>query len=807
MVKHDSEGPELEGREAGEGEPGESIAGRAARANVKRAPPNRAATRSAGHIRSGAKALSREAQKILRKHRPRIDAEVVAELEATIAEIERIRAQRPNEDIAELEFQAEHLDDLLHHHASFARKSALRDTLENIGVAVLVALTVRSCVYEPFKIPSGSMMPTLRSGDHIFVNKFAYGIQIPLTTKVVGQDMISPIERGDVIVFRFPLDETDDYIKRVIGLPGDTIRVNGDRRKIEIKRAGSDRFEPIERERLTDTPCLAENSDQPIENCTVFRETLDDHTYEVRYRDDLQSTDPSKRTFEVPEGHLLVMGDNRNASHDSLAWTVIADTVSAAGVVTRADVRDLTAHKKERIELHDQGDVIRANDGANNDRARYLAERRAPDRDFVLEAWRSPRIDVNATFESLAHHYGANESTTLTEIITGPKQDTPKLDLPDIGEVRFGSEAAGSDIIFRAPAPNTDVLFRIHCGNKRCLRKSDIGTRAGWVLEAFEANPEYASRELLVREPGRANTFPGRGKVTERYLERQFGPKGEGIRLRAWRSPEESFAVLRDATLAEFGAGPVADKMHERYGAEQHEAAALPDLGEDAWIVAHDDGWTVIDADSKYDVLTVLECGRRRCKSQADAIALATDVASRIPTVAKESERLPELLGQSDVGGLPEVPVDTPPLYYWDHLSFAGAVLDDSHSLNLEIEWQPEAGLDAAIEARKQALDGAEAVEGLGPSAWYAMTPNGHTYLFAVPETDLVVLLSCRVGMCPDREIARELAVRAKEKGADPENFVQKGVSQPRPFVPRGNVKGRAEVIWWPTSRFWKKID
>ncbi len=804
MAKQHSEEPERDGA----GEPEESVAGRAARANVKRAPQNRAPTRSAGHIRSGAKALAREAEKILRGHRARIDEEVVAEIEATVAEIERIRGQRPKEDIAELEFQAEHLDDLLHHHASFARKSALRDTLENIGIAVLVALTVRSCVYEPFKIPSGSMMPTLRAGDHIFVNKFAYGVQVPLTTEVVGEDLIASIERGDVIVFRYPLDERDDFIKRVIGLPGDTVRVNGDRRKIELKRAGADRFETIEREPLVDRACQAENSDQPIENCTVFRETIDGHSYEVRYRDDLRTSDPSKRTYEVPEGHLLVMGDNRNASHDSLAWTVIADTVSAAGVVTRSDLRDITALKKERIELHDEGDTIRANDGANLDRARYLAERPAPDRDFVLEAWRGPKTGVEATFESLAHHYGASESTTLAELVGA--DDANGDELPDLGELRYGSREATADLIFRAPVPNQDVLFRIHCGSKRCLRKSDLAARAGWVVEAFEANPEYAARELLVREPGRADTFPGRGKVGERYLERRFGGN-EGLRIRAWRSPIEGLEVLRDAALAEFGAGPLAATMVERYGAIAREAGALPDLGEDAWIVAMDGsggGWAVVHADAKHELLSVLECGRRRCKTQTDAVALATEVAARIPTAAKDPERLPELLGQADAGGLPEVPVELGPLYYWDHLSFAGAVLDDSHALGIEIEWQPEVGLEAALDARKEKLgDAAESVEGLGPSAWYALTPNGHTFVFAVLETQLVLELSCRAGLCPDRETARELAERAQEKGADPENFVQKGVSRPRPFVPRGNVKGRAEVIWWPTSRFWKKID
>jgi signal peptidase I len=817
MAEHDSS----DVTDAGVGETDDSVAGRQARPNVKRAPPDRAPTRSAGHIRSGAKALSREAQKILAKHRAKIDETVVAQLEATVEEIERIRSQQPAKDIdiGALEFQAEHLDDLLHHHASFARKSALRDTLENIGIAVLVALTVRSCVYEPFKIPSGSMMPTLRAGDHIFVNKFAYGVQIPLTTKVVGEDMISAIERGDVIVFRYPLDENDDFIKRVIGLPGDTVRVNADRRKIELKRAGSEVFEPITRERVTDQACVAENSDQPIENCTVFRETLDEHVYEVRYRDDFQTTDPSRRSYLVPGGHLLVMGDNRNASHDSLAWTVIADTVSAAGVLTRADIRDLTAHKKDRIELHDQGDTILANDGANVDTARYLAERPAPDRDFVLEVWRGSGsglgsglgVAADAVFESLAHHHGADRATTLAELgkaRAGKGED----ELPELGEVRYGVGQGTADLVFRAPAPNDDVVFRIHCGTKRCPFESDLATRAGWVVDAFEANPEYAARELLVREPGRADTFPGRGKVEERYLERQFGSR-DGVRLRAWRSPHEGLAVVRDAALGELGAGPVAAALAERAGGsgEVLSAAAVPDLGDDAWLLVRPKhGYAIVHADAARNILAVLECGPRRCKSEADAVALATGVAARFGEVAKQPERLPELLGQADVGGLPEIPVEPPALYAWDHLSFAGAVLDDSHSLEVTVEWQPEAGLDAALEARRAKLDGlggAEAVEGLGPAAWYAATPNGHVFVFALPETDLLVEIACRSGLCPDRETARALAERARDKGKDPENFVQKDVSRPRPFVPRGNVKGRAEVIWWPTSRFWKKID
>jgi hypothetical protein len=179
--------------------------------------------------------------------------------------------------------------------------------------------------------------------------------------------------------------------------------------------------------------------------------------------------------------------------------------------------------------------------------------------------------------------------------------------------------------------------------------------------------------------------------------------------------------------------------------------------------------------------------------------------------VAKDRERMSELLGQSAVGALPEVPLPNPGAYYWDHLSVAGVVLDDSHSIRIDVEQMPNGGLEDALAQRRQELDGesggTEPVEGLGPSAYYADTPNGHTFVFTVPQNQLLVELACRPGLCADVETARKLAERAREKGLDPENYLQKGVSKPRPFVPRGHVKGRAEVIWWPTARFWKKID
>ena len=113
-------------------------------------------------------------------------------------------------------------------HLAFARKSSLREYAESIGVAVAIALLLRAFVVEAFQIPSGSMIPTLEVGDHIFVSKFSYGIGIPFTYKKLFQ--FGQPRRGDIIVFRYPADPEVDYIKRVVALPGEKIEV----RKNEI---------------------------------------------------------------------------------------------------------------------------------------------------------------------------------------------------------------------------------------------------------------------------------------------------------------------------------------------------------------------------------------------------------------------------------------------------------------------------------------------------------------------------------------------------------------------------------------------
>lgn len=162
---------------------------------------------------------------------------------------------------------------------------------------LLLVLLLRSFLFEPFRIPSGSMMPTLLEGDFIFVNKFVYGLRLPvLNAKFVD---IGEPDRGDVVVFRLPSDPSINYIKRVIGLPGDTVEYDTELRKLTING------EVVEIERV------GEYADDP--SYDLLHETLGDREHEVlwwRFKSDLGGV------FEVPEGHYLMMGDNRDNSQD-----------------------------------------------------------------------------------------------------------------------------------------------------------------------------------------------------------------------------------------------------------------------------------------------------------------------------------------------------------------------------------------------------------------------------------------------------------------------------------------------------------
>lgn len=179
---------------------------------------------------------------------------------------------------------------------------------------IVVVLVLRAWIVEPFRIPSGSMIPTLNVGDFILVNKFTYGLREPVTHHKVLPWAGSP-DRGDVVVFRWPVDPSKDFIKRVIGLPGDFIQyrdkqliINGDR--------------------------IAQEDDgvfsSPIGRIERFEERLTDNgSHEIILTNDrrAQSFD-----FTVPPGEYFVMGDNRDGSDDSRGW----GTVPEANLVGRA---------------------------------------------------------------------------------------------------------------------------------------------------------------------------------------------------------------------------------------------------------------------------------------------------------------------------------------------------------------------------------------------------------------------------------------------------------------------------------------
>jgi signal peptidase I len=163
---------------------------------------------------------------------------------------------------------------------------------------LLLVLVVRSFLYEPFRIPSSSMVPTLLVGDFIFVNKFTYGLRLPVAhTKILN---IGKPERGDVIVFRLPSDPNVNYIKRLVGLPGDTIIVLNKRVYI------NDELVALEQNGLYVRP------GRPAALLAV--EQLGDVSHDVL----LEPMQIGREgTYTVPEGHYFMMGDNRDNSQDS----------------------------------------------------------------------------------------------------------------------------------------------------------------------------------------------------------------------------------------------------------------------------------------------------------------------------------------------------------------------------------------------------------------------------------------------------------------------------------------------------------
>ena len=189
----------------------------------------------------------------------------------------------------------------------------LKEAIKTVVYAVLIALAIRTFAYEPFNIPSGSMMPTLLQGDYLFVSKFSYGYSrytiafgLPLFD---GRILGGEPERGDVVVFMLPADPSQNYIKRVVGLPGDRVQVvdgvlhiNGD---------------AVERELVDE---MSTRTGAGLRQFgAIYVETLPNgHRHYIREISDSANWDNTE-VYEVPDGHYFMMGDNRDSSEDSRA--------------------------------------------------------------------------------------------------------------------------------------------------------------------------------------------------------------------------------------------------------------------------------------------------------------------------------------------------------------------------------------------------------------------------------------------------------------------------------------------------------
>lgn len=175
---------------------------------------------------------------------------------------------------------------------------------------ILAVFLLRSFIVEPFRIPSGSMLPSLVVGDFILVNKFTYGIRLPIVNVKIFN--VNEPKRGDVMVFRYPYDPSVDYIKRVIGLPGDHIVYKDKHLYINGKEVTYDK----------ESVYPFTEVGQRIVEARRVRENLPGHSHDLLW-------DPSKSQrpmeFDVPAGEYFVMGDNRDYSNDSRYWGYVPD--------------------------------------------------------------------------------------------------------------------------------------------------------------------------------------------------------------------------------------------------------------------------------------------------------------------------------------------------------------------------------------------------------------------------------------------------------------------------------------------------
>lgn len=254
-----------------------------------------------------ARALMQEARMILDKKREALSEKDRTATEKATSELRTAMEADPfsTEDFKD---KLTHAEQVVDERLGAHRKGEVREYLESIFVAVGVALLLRQFVAEAFKIPSGSMIPTLQIGDHIFVNKLVYGPPIPFTSKRLYTRL--PPERGAVMVFRYPENMDQDFIKRVIAVPGDTLEAKNGHPWIngwEVPNCHVGVYTYADAESM-----LRSEGD-------LFVEYLGNEAYVTLYNRGSMAPE-HEGPFTVAPGQVWVMGDNRHNSHDSRKW-------------------------------------------------------------------------------------------------------------------------------------------------------------------------------------------------------------------------------------------------------------------------------------------------------------------------------------------------------------------------------------------------------------------------------------------------------------------------------------------------------